>query len=53
MSKPEQGAKTVHVRLPEPVHTRLAEWATRERRSITQSVALLVEQALDTEQEKS
>lgn len=45
-----QAGKTVHPRLSDELHERLLAWATRERRSLNQAVALLVERALDAEE---
>lgn len=41
----------LHVRIPRDLHARLAEYAQRNRRSITSSTVILLEKALDAEQE--
>lgn len=46
-SKP--AGKVVHPRLDPELHARLVAWASRERRSLNQAVALLLERALDTD----
>lgn len=45
----KQPGHTVHPRLSDELHDRLTAWAARERRSLNQSVALLLEQALDAD----
>lgn len=43
--------KVLHVRLPEELHVRLAEYARRTRRSMTSATIVLLEQALAREGE--
>jgi hypothetical protein len=42
--------KVLHVRIPEELHARLAEYAQRTRRSMTSATTILLEQALDAEE---
>jgi predicted HicB family RNase H-like nuclease len=41
--------KVMHLRVPEELHARLAEYARRNRRSMTSAAIVLIEQALDAE----
>lgn len=38
--------KVLHVRIPEELHARLAEYANRTRRSMTSATIVLLEEAL-------
>ncbi|HSH79897.1 MAG TPA: Arc family DNA-binding protein [Herpetosiphonaceae bacterium] len=48
---PDQGFKTLTLRLPVEVYTQIASLATEERRSLQNQLLVLLEQALERQPE--
>jgi hypothetical protein len=45
--------KRFELRLPDDLHAELVEWARREKRSLHAQVLLIVQQAVDAEQQST